>query len=53
MELAPSSVRRAYPWRYGRGYPPFPVFFLVDYINHKVKQQSEAEYAECLLDMEG
>lgn len=27
---------------------PFPVFFLVDYVNHEVKLQSEAEYAEAL-----
>ncbi|MEA1031572.1 hypothetical protein T3A99_23685 [Pseudomonas sp. N-137] len=30
---------------------PFPLFFLVDYVNHKVKQQSEAEYAEALPEM--
>lgn len=30
---------------------PFPVFFLVDYVNYKVKQQSKAEYAEALPDI--
>jgi len=30
---------------------PFPVFFLVDYFNHKVKQQSLIEYSECLAEM--
>lgn len=40
-------------WNVPKPHLPFPVFFLVDYINHKVKQQSEAEYAECLPDVEG
>lgn len=30
---------------------PLPVFFLVDYVNHKVKQQSLIEYSECLAEM--